>query len=237
MGRSIVSSSTSAEGASRPIALVAERRLVGQAIAAALLAQRLTPVLFDWPARGGSPSFWQALRASGASVGVILSDLRTPDVLHDVELVVSRGPIRWIVLTDSEFGPRWGTVLEAGAVGLLTTATTTADLIAAVRATMLGGSPTSEPLRQRALRAWQSAATEQRDLVRRMEMLTHREYEVLGELYDGVSVRGIAESAGVAETTVRSQVKSLRRKLSVDSQLAAVAMYRRSLAVFPRAHR
>lgn len=100
---------------------------------------------------------------------------------------------------------------------------------------MLAGiSPTPPRVRERALREWADVAEEQRSLVRRMEQLTHREYEILGELYDGVSVQRIALASGVAEGTVRSQVKSLRRKLGVDSQLAAVALYRRALEVFPR---
>jgi len=230
-----VSSSTFVDAPVRRVVLVAERRLVGQAIAAALRGRGLSPVLFEWPERGGRLSFHQSLARSGASVGVILCDLRTPDLLHDVELLVGRGPMRWLVLTDSEFGPRWGTVLGAGAVGVLPTTTTTVGLAKAIRQTLAGGSPTPPALRERALRAWESVADEQRDLVRRMELLTHREYEVLGSLYDGQSVRRIADASGVAEATVRSQVKSLRRKLGVDSQLAAVALYRRSLEVFPRA--
>lgn len=229
-----MSSSTSAEEPVRRVALVAERRLVGQAIAAALRARSLAPVLFEWPERGGRLSFRQALARSGASVGVILCDLRTPDRLRDVEVLVSRGSMRWLVLTDSEFGPRWGSVLGAGAVGVLPTTTNTAGLVQAITETFAGGSPTPAPVRRRALEAWESVAEEQRELVRRMELLTHREYEVLGALYDGRSVRRIAEASGVSEATVRSQVKSLRRKLDVDSQLAAVAMYRRSLEVFPR---
>jgi len=227
----------SAEEPVRRVALVAERRLVGQAIAAALRGRGLEPVLFDWPERGGRMSFRDALARSGVAVGVILCDLRSPDLLHDVELLVARGPLRWLVLTDSELGPRWGSVLDAGAVGVLPTTTTTAGLVKAIRETIAGGSPTPPAVRRRAIEEWESVADEQRELVRRMELLTHREYEVLGSLYDGRTVRRIAEASGVAEATVRSQVKSLRRKLAVDSQLAAVAMYRRALEVFPRARR
>jgi DNA-binding NarL/FixJ family response regulator len=229
-----MSTPTSGDEPVRRIALVAERRLVGQAISAALQGRGLAPVLFEWPDRGGRPSFRQAIARSGASVGVILCDLRTPDLLHDVEVLVSRGPIRWLVLTDSDFGPRWGTVLAAGAAGVLPTTTTTAGLAQAIRDTLAGRSPTPDVLRERAIREWEGVADEQRTLVRRMELLTHREYEVLGSLYDGQSVQRIASASGVAEATVRSQVKSLRRKLGVDSQLAAVAMYRRALEVFPR---
>lgn len=229
-----MSSSTYADEAGRRVVLVSDRRLVGQAISAALNAQGFRSTVLEWPERRQTMVFRGRLARTGARVGLVLCDLRTPDRLRDVEVLVSRGPIRWLVLTDSLLGPRWGTVLTAGAVGVLPTTTTTAGLVAGLLETMAGRSPTPEPHRERAVREWEDVAVEQRDLVRRMELLTHREYEVLGSLYDGIGVREIAEASGVAEATVRSQVKSLRRKLGVDSQLAAVAMYRRSLEVFPR---
>ncbi|TWG99157.1 DNA-binding NarL/FixJ family response regulator [Nocardioides sp. J9] len=230
-----MSSSTSADAAVRRVVLVSDRRLVGQAIGAALTAQGFRATVLDWPERRGIRAFRRRLSLSGARVGVVMCDLRTPDLLYDVEVVVKSGGIPWVVLTDSEVGPRWGTVLAAGAVGVLPTTTSTAGLVRALYETLAGRSPTPPRLRTRAVRAWEDVADEQRDLVRRMELLTHREYEVLGALYDGIGVKHIAEASGVAEATVRSQVKSLRRKLGVDSQLAAVAMYRKSLDVFPRA--
>lgn len=232
-----MSTSTSLETRPARVVLVAERRLVGQAIAAALEGKNLHPVLLPWPRRGNLREFRTSVARSQAAVGLILCDLSTPDMLRDVEEAVRRGPLRWLVLTDSDFGPRWGTVLEAGAAGVLPTTTSTTGLAVAIRDTLRGRSPTPPVVRERAIRAWLDVAEEQRSLVRSMEQLTHREFEVLGHLYDGEPVRRIAASSGVSEATVRTQVKSLRRKLGVDSQLAAVAMYRRALAVFPRARR
>ncbi len=55
--------------------------------------------------------------------------------------------------------------------------------------------------------------------------LSDREEEVLQQLHEGVGVRAIAEQSEVAEATVRSQVKSILRKLEVSSQMAAVLAY------------
>jgi DNA-binding NarL/FixJ family response regulator len=85
-----------------------------------------------------------------------------------------------------------------------------------------------ETVRRRLVREWRLVEDEERRLVARMESLTARELNVLSLLYDGKSVRGIAELAGVSEATVRSQVKAVLRKLEVNSQLAAVAAYRRA---------
>jgi DNA-binding NarL/FixJ family response regulator len=53
--------------------------------------------------------------------------------------------------------------------------------------------------------------------------LTQRESEVLAALVDGLSAEEIAETRYVALTTVRSQIRSVLRKIGVRSQLAAVA--------------
>lgn len=55
------------------------------------------------------------------------------------------------------------------------------------------------------------------------ERLTLREREVLAALVDGLSAEEIAETQFVALTTVRSQIRAVLQKLSVRSQLAAVA--------------
>jgi DNA-binding CsgD family transcriptional regulator len=61
----------------------------------------------------------------------------------------------------------------------------------------------------------------------RMRSLTPRERTVLRLLYAGDNVRSIALLLDVSEATVRSQVKSVLRKLDVNSQLAAIAAFRR----------
>lgn len=54
--------------------------------------------------------------------------------------------------------------------------------------------------------------------------LTPREGEILAELMDGRSADRIAEEGAVSPNTVRTQIKSILRKLGVNSQLAAVAL-------------
>jgi DNA-binding NarL/FixJ family response regulator len=60
-----------------------------------------------------------------------------------------------------------------------------------------------------------------------MSALTPRELEVLRLLHGGYTVAQIAERNDVAPSTVRSQVRSVLRKLGVNSQLAAAAHYER----------
>lgn len=219
---------------STEIVLVSERLLIGEAIAAGLVRRGFAPTLLSWPDRRGSIRRIRRLATSGGGLGLLMSGLATPERVRDVGRLVAPGPVRWLVLTDTDPGPRWGMVLEAGATGVLPTSTTFDDMLAAIGAVLVGQPPMDPDLRERVLDEWRDVEADQRELVERMERLTPRETEVLGLLYDGTSVSQIAEASGVAESTVRSQVKAVRKKLGVDSQLAAVATYRRALDTFPR---
>lgn len=63
-----------------------------------------------------------------------------------------------------------------------------------------------------------------REALRRLDTLSRREVDVLGLLVLGRSAAEIARDHVVSELTVRSQLKSILRKLDVPSQLAAVAL-------------
>lgn len=228
---------TAPDATATRVALVSERRLVGEAVAAALRSRSLVPVVIGWPRRHDQArALGRRVGRAGIRVGLILCDLETPDRIYDVELLVGTGPVRWLVLTESVPGPRWGAVLEAGAVGILP-ATSIDGVAHAVRGAEAGRSPTPDPVRERVIRQWRDVSEEQRNLVRRMERLTPRETQILGMLYDGKPVRAIARYTETSEATVRSHVKAIRGKLAVDSQLAAVAMYRRALETLPRRER
>ena len=149
-------------------------------------------------------------------------------------MLVSPRPVRWLVLTDSDPGPRWGCVLEAGGTAVMPTTSGVDTLVAAIRSVVARGPAMPDDLRDRVLEEWRSVAPEQRELVARMEQLTPRETQVLSMLYDGTGVGRIATLSGTSVSTVRSQVKAIRLKLHAESQLAAVAMYRRALEIFPR---
>lgn len=91
-----------------------------------------------------------------------------------------------------------------------------------------GPAPTGAVLRRRvvaALSGYQGAASDGAAL-ERLDSLTPREREVLELLGAGRPVRQIAQTLGSSPATVRSQVRSVRRKLGVHSQLAAVAALR-----------
>lgn len=60
----------------------------------------------------------------------------------------------------------------------------------------------------------------------RFEELTDRERSIFALVYEGMSADQIADNACVSVSTVRSHIRSILRKLDVNSQLSAVAMAR-----------
>jgi two-component system nitrate/nitrite response regulator NarL len=65
-----------------------------------------------------------------------------------------------------------------------------------------------------------------RDCSARLDVLSHREREVLLHMVDGMPVSRIAVESVVSPTTVRTHVRSILTKLGVRSRLEAVSVAR-----------
>jgi DNA-binding NarL/FixJ family response regulator len=205
------------------IAVTSDRSLVADAVSAALSGSNVSVVRVPWPGE-------RRLRDAGWPAGMeppelalMLCDL-DPASVEAARWVVWRYPTRWLLLTDAPRGPLWGAMLEAGVAGILRSSTTVADLldvIAALREGTVDGQPDHDEL----VEAWRQVQLERAEAQARVSSLTQRELEVLRMLHSGHTVRQIAEINGVAPSTVRSQVRSVLRKLGVNSQLAAAAHF------------
>ncbi|GGR68226.1 DNA-binding response regulator [Nocardioides luteus] len=134
-----------------------------------------------------------------------------------------------VALTTAPRGGLWGALLEAGAVEVLA-ADADSDTIEGALRDAADGRRGHTPVEVEGLVAQWHLMREGRERMRRLvASLTAREREVLELLYAGDTVAEIAEHFGVAQTTERTQVKSILRKFEVGSQLAAVAAYDRFL--------
>ncbi len=116
--------------------------------------------------------------------------------------------------------------LEAGAVAFLHKATAFDELLSTIGRVAAGEELV--PARQReellsVLRASRAAGDRR---LARLARLTRREQDVLSGLLEGRTAAEIAEASYVSVKTVRTQIESIRRKLEVKSQLAAVALAR-----------
>lgn len=156
----------------------------------------------------------------------MLCDLE-PASLDTARWMVERYPARWILLTDALRGPLWGAMLEAGVVHILRSSTTLVDLLEVITALRGGSLDAGIDDRDELVAAWRAERSERAAARVRMDRLTAREREVLQLLHHGCTVVEIAERNQVAPSTVRSQVRSVLRKLEVNSQLAAAAQFDR----------
>ena len=208
------------------VAVASDRSLVADAVATALAGGSLGTVRIPWPAErrdrvsgwpDGSPPPEQAL---------MLCDLE-PSSLEAARWVVRRYPAQWLLLTDAPRGPLWGAMIEVGVAHILPSSTTMADVLHALAAARQGAVGNGRTDRDELVGLWHRQLAARAAARARMSTVTGRERQVLRQLHLGRTVVQIAAYNEVAPSTVRSQVRSLLRKLGVNSQLAAAAHYER----------
>ena len=141
---------------------------------------------------------------------------------------MARAGIAVVVVTGSHDRPRWGECLRLGARKVVAKTAPLNDILATVRRINDGLPVTSREEREELVSLWHHQRVELREARTRLNDLTHRECEVLGQLMAGHQVRDVARRSVVSEATVRTQVKSILSKLDVSSQLAAVGLAHRA---------
>lgn len=125
----------------------------------------------------------------------------------------------FIVITAADDPDSILTSLRAGAVGyLLRSATTSAQLCAAIEEAHRGGAPLSPAIARRVVASF-TRHTRPAPVDAR---LTTRERDVLTQLSTGATYREIGSRLGIAEDTVRVHIRGLYGKLRVNSRTAAV---------------
>ena len=215
------------------IAVVADHGLIAEAVKTALVGSGYDVVMVRWP-RAAVGVAEQPRRRRRRSVGpppdvaLLLSDLDNVALVRGAQSLIEGLNIPWLVLTGAPSGPVWGALYERGATLVESThirLDATRDLLEDLAHDRL-----EEPgPRQELISEWQAFTRRRVELVGRIQTLTDRELQVLQLLHEGLTVREIAQQADVTQSTVRSQVKAILRKLDVSSQIGAVALYEKVL--------
>lgn len=210
--------------ASAAIAVASDHSLVADAVSAAMSGSGLVIERIPWPGDRHQRDAGWSPEAGPPTLGLMLCDLGPPSI-GAAFWVLGRYPTRWVLLTDATRGPLWGAMFEAGVFRILPNSTTTDDLMRVIDVLRADSSDDSMADRIELMEAWRQEQLDQADARGRISSLSVRELEVLRLLHLGFAVREIAEHNGVAQSTVRSQVRSVLRKLGVNSQLAAAAQF------------
>lgn len=198
--------------------------LISQAVGAALRGRGIEAAeTVSWAA--GVQRAVQELTEQ--DVVLLFDDLEDRDSVMATQALITQSSAQFLVLTDRPEGAAWGAMLASGAAAVMPTESALAEVEAALTIVRGGGSPFTEMRRSRLMREWFRWLAEDDALRERLAHLSPREGEVLNLLSQGRRVGDIVTELGVAETTVRSHIRSIRRKLAVGSQLAAVAAVHR----------
>jgi DNA-binding NarL/FixJ family response regulator len=171
----------------------------------------------DGDIEGIVPSMWDVV--------ILNIDLETrDDIQHLVPLLSEYGPVVALIARTNRLRQAW--CIEAGAVALADKERPVRSLIELVNR-ILEGESTLRPAEREAL--LELGQRHSNEILRRRAPfldLTEREEVVLTHLLDGQPVRTIARLAGVTEATIRSHIRSIFRKLGVNSQLRVVSLAR-----------
>ena len=205
--------------------VAAEQSLIVDAVCTALSSCGLDSDRVPWP--GILPSPRGGPHHEDHMAGLLVCDLKDWRQIRASGLVLRRRSIPWAVLTSAVAGPLWGAVYEHGATIVLSARTPLDQVVTTLTTLALGDArvdPNQEQ-RHQFRRQWRDVCVRHNELSHRARLLTPREREVLVLLYEGATIAEIAGLLRVSLSTVRSQVKAVRQKLGVTSQLAAVAAY------------
>lgn len=177
------------------------------------------------PEVGGSMATLRST-ALRSNARIVLLDLDLGRFGDGMSLIspLARAGANVVVVTASIDHGRWGACVRQGARKVLSKGRPLQETLGTVRRLHQGLPVMTSDELERLLDAWRSERMVTDDMRRRLELLTPREKQILGELIEGHSVRDIARISVVSEATVRTQVKSILGKLEVSSQLAAVGL-------------
>ncbi len=209
-------------GSGRPtILIVGQYQLIAESLAFALQVDGFQ-VQVALATTG--PALGDALQAKW-NVVLLNVDLEThDDVARYFALLAGAGPVVVLTTGTNQLAQAW--CIEAGAAALADKEQPLEQLLDIVRR-VVGGETLLESSERESL--IKMSRRHSNEVLRRrapFRALTAREQQVLSHLLEGQSVRAIARMSAVSESTVRSQIRSIFRKLGVNSQLRAVSLAR-----------
>jgi DNA-binding NarL/FixJ family response regulator len=155
---------------------------------------------------------------------VVLMDIRMP-VLDGIEatrrIVAAGSPARILVLTTFDLDEYVYAAVRAGASGFLLKDVRPGDLVEAIRLVANGSALLGPGVTRRLLERFadEDASGDAAGAVAR---LTDREREILRLLASGLSNAELAQQLVVSETTVKTHVSNVLRKLGVRDRVQAV---------------
>lgn len=207
------------------IAIVEDHGLLAQSLAYALAGRGITAMVVKdlQPA-----AVIDALRDQNLALVLLDFDLGEDGIGLDLIKPINELGFRVAMLTGETDPVTLAQCVEAGAVGVISKRDPFDRLIEHIEDVFDGRGILSLATREQLMSGLRSHRTREAERGAPFARLTVRESEVLQDLIDGKNAETIARDSFVSVATVRSHIKALLAKLGVNSQLAAVALARRS---------
>jgi DNA-binding NarL/FixJ family response regulator len=166
--------------------------------------------------------------AERRSPDVILMDVRMPN-LDGIEatrrLVAAGSPARILILTTYDLDEHVYDAIRAGASGFLLKDARPAQLVEAIEVVAAGDALLAPVLTRRLFERFaEGAPIGRREPSPALQSLTEREVEVLRLVATGMSNAELADRLFLSETTVKSHVSSVLRKLGLRDRVQAVVL-------------
>jgi DNA-binding NarL/FixJ family response regulator len=164
-------------------------------------------------------------RAIALRPDVVLMDVRMPGldgITATREMLAVSPDVKVVILTTFEQDDYIFGALNAGASGFLLKRTRPEELIAAIHATAAGDSLLSPSVTRTVIKRMAQQPEPGASSEGRLDELTPREREVLELIARGLSNGQIAAALVVEESTVKTHVKHLLRKLQLRDRVHAV---------------
>ena len=207
------------------VLIIDDHAMFAETMQLALRRHGYDALVLSLPEGGGSMAMLRAAALSSLA-HVVLLDLDLGPFGDGIELIapLAQAGANVVVVTASTDQGRWGACARLGARKILSKSQPLRNTLSIVRRLHQGLPVMDSEELERLLGAWRNERMSTDDARRRLELLTPRERQVLGALVKGLHVHEIARNDVVSEATVRTQVKSIRGKLEVTSQLEAVGL-------------
>ena len=205
------------------VALVSDHELIAEAVVAALASESFDVWRLPWPMEDGLLPH-RELTAAAPDVALLVYEVDSALRMSEAAALIRSWDGPWLVLAGTGRDEIAGGLLAAGAAAVSAKRAGLRAVAQQLRALAAGVQPVPEATRAALVARWRTAERGRQDRQTRLDSLTTRERQILEQLRDGATTRRVAARLDLAESTVRSHVRGILRKLEVNSQLAAVAI-------------